>query len=155
MSEEEWNPPDWINRDPNQPADDTIFEILTRAIFMAGLSWDIVERKWPNFVLAFDNFSIEQVAQYDDEDLGRLIEDKGIIRNQQKIEATIHNAQEFLKIKQEYGSFHSFLDSLDKSENYSKVKKNFGKRFKRVGNKTANIFLYCIGEIKKKSNDMK
>ena len=155
MADEEWSPPEWIHRDPNQPADDTIFEILTRAIFMAGLSWDIVERKWSNFVQAFDNFSIEEVAQYDDDDLGRLIEDKGIIRNQQKIEATIHNAKEFLAIKQEYGSFHAFLDNLDKTDNYSKVKKIFNKRFKRVGNKTANIFLYCIGEIKERCNDLK
>jgi DNA-3-methyladenine glycosylase I len=119
---------------------------MTRVIFQGGLTWDLIHKRWPNFQKAFADFSIEAVAKFTDEDLSRLIEDAGIIRNSQKIEATIYNAKELLKIKEEYGSISKYLESLDKSENYSKVIKELSKRFKRLGKKSSYIFLYSIGE---------
>ncbi len=73
--------------------DDQMFERMTLEGFQSGLSWLIILRKRPNFRTAFDGFSISTVATYDDSDVERLLLDAGIVRNRQKIEATIHNAQ--------------------------------------------------------------
>ena len=136
----------WFLRGKKSLSDDAIFENLTRVIFQGGLSWDIIHKRWPNFQEAFANFSVEEVASFTDDDLSRLVEDERIIRNSQKIEATLYNAQEFMKIKEEYGTFQKYLSSLDKSENYAKVIKELSKRFKRLGKKSSYIFLYSIGE---------
>ncbi|MHA1440984.1 MAG: DNA-3-methyladenine glycosylase I, partial [Candidatus Heimdallarchaeota archaeon] len=100
----------------------------------------------PDFQRAFADFSVEEVANFDDDKLADLVEDASIIRNSQKIEATIYNAQEFIAIKKEFGSFLKYLNSLDKSNNYALIVKEFSKRFKRFGPKSSYIFLYSIGE---------
>ncbi|NHJ06098.1 MAG: DNA-3-methyladenine glycosylase I [Candidatus Heimdallarchaeota archaeon] len=136
----------WFIRNIKPVPDDKIFENLTRVIFQGGLTWELMQKRWPNFQKAFSDFSIDEVANFTDDDLSRLLEDEGIIRNSQKIEATLYNAQEFKAIIDEFGSFSNFLESLDKSENYSKVIKELIKRFKRLGKKSSYIFLYSIGE---------
>ncbi len=86
------------------------------------------------------------MAAYGVEDIKRLSEDPGIIRNKQKILATIHNAREFERIAQEHGSFQAWLDSLDKAHNYDAAVKRLRSRLKRVGPSTAHIFLWSVGE---------
>jgi len=98
-------------------------------------------------------FSTEKVAKFDDKDLKQLISDRGIVRNRPKIVATTHNAKEFAKIKKEWGSFQSFLNSLDKSRNYASVIKELGKRFRRLGPSSTRIFLYSVGEDIKHSEE--
>ncbi|MFQ6126044.1 MAG: DNA-3-methyladenine glycosylase I [Candidatus Heimdallarchaeota archaeon] len=146
MNESTWQPPSWMYRETRPPNDDAYFENLTRTIFQAGLSWKMISKKWPNFQKAFANFSIDKVAKFDVSDLERLMNDKGIVRNRKKIEATIFNAQEFQKIKKESESFQAYLDGLDKSEDYALVIKSLSTRFQRVGPSTARIFLYSVGE---------
>lgn len=146
MSEEEWSPPKWMYRNRTPPNDDTYFENMTRVIFIAGLSWKMIDKKWPNFKRAFENFSIDRVAGFGERDVERLMKDKGIVRNRAKIIATINNAKEFQNIREEYGSFRSYLDSLDKSHNYTLVIKELGKKFSRLGSSSARIFLYSVGE---------
>ena len=136
----------WFLRGKKNLSDDAIFENLTRVIFQGGLSWDIIHKRWPDFQNAFANFSVEDVANFSEDDLSRLLEDERIIRNSQKIEATLFNAQEFMKIKDEFGSFSKYLAALDKSNNYALVIKELSKRFKRLGKKSSYIFLYSIGE---------
>lgn len=143
----EWRPPEWIYRGGKRPAtDDAYFENMTHVIFQAGLGWKMIAEKWPNFKKAFADFSIEKVANFNDNDVERLIADKGIVRNRQKILATIHNAVKFQEIKKTHGTFQSFLDKLDKSNNYALAIKELGKRFERLGPSSARIFLYSIGE---------
>lgn len=146
MEESSWQPPRWMYREKRPPNDDAYFENMTRVIFQAGLSWKMIGKKWPNFRRAFENFSIKKVSKFDDSDLARLIADRGIVRNRRKIEATINNAKEFQRIKKEFGSFHSYLDSFDKSQNYALVIKELGRRFQRLGPSSARIFLYSVGE---------
>jgi DNA-3-methyladenine glycosylase I len=136
----------WFYRDARPPNDNAIFENLTRVIFQGGLSWDLIESKWPAFREAFVDFSFEDVAQFTENDIAELLENEKIIRNSKKIEATVYNAQEFLKIKENHGSFLNYLDSLDKSNNYKEVIKILSKQFKRLGVKTSYIFLYSIAE---------
>ena len=136
----------WFFRDGEPPNDNAYFENMTRCVFQAGLTWKLISDRWSNFTKAFKDFNIEVVADYDEEDIERLLSDSGILRNRAKIEATIVNAIVFLKIKEEFGSFRDFMDSLDKSENYKFVKKELAKRFSRMGPKSAMVFLYSIGE---------
>ena len=143
---EEWHPPAWIYRETRPPNDDAYFENMTRVIFIAGLSWKMIDKKWPNFKKAFKNFSIDKVAQFGDDDVEQLRNNPGIVRNRAKIMATIHNARQFQNIKKEFGSFQRFIDSLDKSNNYALVVKELGKKFNRVGPSSARIFLYGVGE---------
>ncbi|MFW6109288.1 MAG: DNA-3-methyladenine glycosylase I [archaeon] len=71
---------------------------------------------------------------------------KDIIRNKQKIMATIHNAEKFQRIAEKHGSFQEWLDSMNKSNNYQYVVKRLVSRFKRVGPATVHIFLWSVGE---------
>lgn len=146
MSEGSWSPPKWMYRDKRPPNDDTYFENMTRVIFLAGLSWKIIDKKWPNFKKVFKNFSIDKVVEFSENDIQRLISDTSIVRNRAKIIATINNAKQFQNTKKEYGSFQRYLDSLDKSNNYALVVKELGKKFSRIGPSSARIFLYSVGE---------
>jgi 3-methyladenine DNA glycosylase Tag len=119
---------------------------MTRIIFQGGLNWYVIEKKWPNFKKAFKNFSINSVSKFTDDTVEDLMNDKGIVRNRAKIIATILNAQKYQVIIKKHGSFQDYLDSLDKSENYSKVIKELAKQFSRLGPSSARIFLYSVGE---------
>ena len=138
--------PAWVYKDKRPESDREYFMNLTRCIFQAGLNWQLVANKWPNFLEAFSDFDISKVAGYGAKDITRLSSDAGIIRNKQKILATIHNAREFERFAAEHGSFQSWLDSIDKSNNYDAVVRRLRSRFKRVGAGTAHILLWSVGE---------
>lgn len=89
--------------------DDTLFEFLTLETFQAGLSWITILRKRENFRKAFDGFNYRKIAQYKQDKIDSLLQDAGIIRNKLKIHATITNAQMFMKIQEEFGSFSNFI----------------------------------------------
>jgi len=146
VSHQSWTPPDWVYVGRHPQTDDAYFENLTRVVFTAGLNWNTIEVKWGGFRRAFRSFSVEKVAKLTEDDVKRLMEDPSIVRNRAKITVTVHNAQQMLEIRKEYGGFRQYLDSLDKSDNYSKVVEDLGKRFKHVGKSTAEIFLWSVGE---------
>ncbi len=85
------------------------FEFLTLDAFQAGLSWAGILGKRENFRTAFDNFDPILIAKYDAQKVAQLLQDPGIVRNKSKITCTISNAQKFLKIQQEYGSFDQYI----------------------------------------------
>jgi DNA-3-methyladenine glycosylase I len=89
--------------------DRLLFEFLVLDWFQAGLSWLTLLNKRENFRKAFDNFSIEKVASYNEKKTTRLLQDSGIIRNRQKIEATIRNAGKILEIIEKHGSLDAYL----------------------------------------------
>jgi len=89
--------------------DDKLFEFLILETFQAGLSWITVLRKRENFRKAFDNFDYKKIARYSEKKYDELLQDAGIIRNKLKIKATITNAQNFMKIQQEFGSFSDYI----------------------------------------------
>ena len=138
--------PPWVYVDEKPTTDNAYFENITRCIFQAGLSWKLIATKWPNFKKAFDDFNIIKISAYGSDKIKSLSENPDIIRNKQKINATIQNARAFLRIVEEYCSFKEWLDSLDKSNNYRMVVKSLSSRFKRVGTSTAHIFLWSVGE---------
>lgn len=89
--------------------DNTLFEFLVLETFQAGLSWITVLRKRENFRKAFDNFDYKKIAQYGEGKYSSLLVDAGIIRNKLKIKATITNAQAFMKVQGEFGSFSKYI----------------------------------------------
>lgn len=89
--------------------DETIFEFLILETFQAGLSWYTVLAKRENFRKAFDNFDLLKVANYSEEKMATLAENAGIIRNKLKIKATVSNAQAFIKVQEEFGSFSKYI----------------------------------------------
>ena len=89
--------------------DRLLFEFLTLETFQAGLSWITVLRKREYFRKAFDSFNYQKIATYNTKKVATLLSNRGIIRNQLKIEATIKNAQTFMLVQKQYGSFSSYI----------------------------------------------
>lgn len=89
--------------------DRLLFEFLTLETFQAGLSWITVLRKREYFRKAFDSFNYQKIATYNTKKVATLLSNRGIIKNQLKIEATIKNAQTFMLVQKQYGSFSSYM----------------------------------------------
>ena len=89
--------------------DRLLFEFLILEGAQAGLSWITILKKRENYRKAFASFSAEKIARYGARDVRRLLADPGIVRNRLKIAATIGNAQAFLEVREEFGSFDAYL----------------------------------------------
>ncbi len=89
--------------------DDMLFEFLILEGFQAGLSWITILRKRENFRKAFSNFDARKIVKYTQKDIDRLMQDAGIVRNKLKINAAINNAQVFLNVQKEFGSFSDYF----------------------------------------------
>lgn len=92
-----------------QHDDSMLFEFLILEGAQAGLSWITILRKRENYRRAFDAFDAEKIARYGDSDVARLLGDAGIVRNRLKVAAAINNAQRFLDLREERGSFDAYL----------------------------------------------
>lgn len=92
--------------------DQTMFEYLVLESAQAGLSWYTILKRREGYRNAFANFDVEKVARFTQEDERRLREDSGIIRNKLKISSTITNAQHFIEIQEEFGSFCNYIWSF-------------------------------------------
>jgi DNA-3-methyladenine glycosylase I len=108
--------------------DRRLFEFLILEGAQAGLSWDTVLRKRENYRAAFDNFDAEKIACYEENKLNELLLNEGIVRNRLKMASTVQNAKSFLKIRDELGSFDSYIWSfvdgspiINRWENLSEV----------------------------------
>jgi DNA-3-methyladenine glycosylase I len=89
--------------------DATLFEFLILETFQAGLSWITILNKRENFRKAFDNFDYKKIARYNDDKILDLLQDAGIIRNKLKVYSAVTNAQAFIKIQEEFGSFSKYI----------------------------------------------
>lgn len=89
--------------------DRKLFEFLVLEGMQAGLSWRIILNKRQEFRKVFDNFQVEQIANYDNVKINELCSNPFIIRNKKKIEATIDNANAFVRIQKEFGSFDTYI----------------------------------------------
>lgn len=99
--DEEWGKPVYD--------DQKLFEFLILETFQAGLSWITILRKRENFRKAFDNFDYKKVATYTEKKHEQLLQDAGIIRNRLKVKAATTNAQAFIKVQEEFGSFSKYI----------------------------------------------
>lgn len=89
--------------------DQRLFEFLILEGAQAGLSWITILRKRENYRAAFDNFDAVRIAAYDTDKIASLLQNPGIVRNRLKVQSTVLNAQQFLRIRDEFGSFDRFL----------------------------------------------
>lgn len=114
----------WVNQNPKMikyhdeewgvPVfdDSKIFEFLVLESAQAGLSWEIVLNKRKGYKKAFDNFDYIKVAKYDDKKIAELILNPEVIRNRLKINAAVNNAQRFLEVQKEFGTFSKYIWSF-------------------------------------------
>jgi DNA-3-methyladenine glycosylase I len=124
------------------PAD--ILETITKAVFQGGMSWRVVEAKWPGFREAFHGFDPHRVAALTPDDVDRLKEDTRIIRNGRKIEATVHNAEAVVALdKDTPGGIRGWLGSRGGFEETIDAMR---KEFKFLGDMGAYYVLHVIGE---------
>ncbi len=86
-----------------------LFEMLCLEGAQAGLSWITILRKRENYRKAFDNFDVERVAAYDEAKIATLLQDAGIVRNKLKVNAFVRNAQAFVRVQEEFGSFDAYI----------------------------------------------
>nr|WP_299387141.1 DNA-3-methyladenine glycosylase I [Allomuricauda sp.] len=145
--------------------DPTLFEFLVLETFQAGLSWITVLKKRENFRNAFDHFDYKKISNYDQSKIDELLSNPGIIRNKLKVYATISNAQAFMEIQQEFGSFTTYVwqfvngrPVVNQWENYKDapattplsdtISKDLKKRgFKFVGSTVIYAFMQAIGMV--------
>jgi DNA-3-methyladenine glycosylase I len=113
--------------------DRALFELLILEGAQAGLSWDTVLMKRARYREVFDGFDPAKVARYDKRKVRKLLRDAGIIRNKLKIASTISNAQAFLEVQEEFGSFEAYIWRFVGG----KPKQNAWKTYKRLPAKTA------------------
>ena len=127
--------------------------------FQAGLSWECILNKREDFRLAYDNFNIDKVCQYDDEKIVELAANQNIIRNKRKIKASIENSRVFKQIMAEFGSFYDYLKGFsgekmiyevgkDKNEISDKISEDLRRRgMSFVGSKIIYAYLQAVGVI--------
>lgn len=92
--------------------DATLFEFLILESAQAGLSWITILRKREGYRKAFANFDYKKIAEFTEEDVERILQDPGVIRNRGKINSSINNAKIFMAIQKEFGSFYNYLYSF-------------------------------------------
>jgi DNA-3-methyladenine glycosylase I len=103
--------------------DRIFFEFIVLESFQAGLSWITILRKRENFRDAFDTFDYRKIADYDDKKIDELLQNEGIIRHKLKVQSAITNAQAFIKIQEEFGSFSDYVwDFVDGKAQQHEVK---------------------------------
>ena len=149
--DKEWGVPVYDDR--------LLFEMLVLEGFQAGLSWECVLNKREAFRLAFDNFDLEMVCGYQEDDVEKLMKNPGIIRNRRKIQAAVKNAWVFREIQREFQSFSNYLWQWTEgeviyekgktcSELSDKVSKDLKKRgMKFVGTTIIYAYLQAVGVI--------
>jgi DNA-3-methyladenine glycosylase I len=128
-----------------QRNDRRLFECLILEGAQAGLSWDTILAKRQNYRKAFDGFDAAKVAKYGARERRRLLADAGIVRHAGKIEAAIANARGVLAIREEFGTFASYVWGFKDAAALSKDLKKRGFRF--VGQTTIYAFMQAVGMV--------
>lgn len=145
--------------------DAKLFEFLILEGMQAGLSWSLILKRRENMRRAFDNFDYHIIAEYGDEKKQQLLQDPGVIRNRRKIDALVANAQAFIAVQQEFGSFDAYIwgfvggkplvnhwqkstDAPATSELSDAMSKDLRRRgFKFVGSTICYSFMQAMGLI--------
>jgi len=116
---------------------------MSKAVFQTGISWRVVESKWPEIREALHGFDPEVIADFAEPELDALGQDKRVIRNRRKLEAIVGNARRMLELDESHGGFRNYLRSHDSFED---TVKDLRKQFKFLGETGSYFFLYVVGE---------
>ena len=118
-------------------------EIMSKSVFQSGMSWKVIENKWPGIREAFHGFDVQAVANFNEIDIEELTKDTRVVRNYRKLVAIVSNARKMLELEKEYGSFQKYLRSHgDFDETLNAIRKDF----KFMGPTGIYVFLYVVGE---------
>ena len=131
---------------PDQIADPSpaaYLEVISRAVFQAGLSWSSIAKNWEAYRAAFDGFDPRRVALYGEADVERLMETQGVLHSARKIRATVENAQALLELDRTHGGIRAYLRAFP---DYAALAKDLRSRFKFMGEMNAWYFLFRVRE---------
>jgi len=124
----------------SDPTPSHILEIITRAVFQAGVKWSQIADHWDAYREAFAQFDVARVAAFDTLDVERVLGRPGVSR---KVKATVANAQALLALEREFGTFHAYVASFP---NYAALVKDMKKRFAFLGDMNVWYVLFRCGE---------
>ncbi|OLC53516.1 MAG: hypothetical protein AUH85_14205 [Chloroflexi bacterium 13_1_40CM_4_68_4] len=119
---------------------DDYLEYLSKPVFQAGISWRVVDAKWPGIRKAFHDFKVERVARMTEREIDTVANDESVIRSRPKIAAVVHNANALLELERA-GGFKKHLRSFAE---YEPLATDLKKRFKFIGDSGAYHFLWTV-----------
>jgi len=117
-------------------------EVMTRAVFQAGVRWRQIADNWPAYRQAFAEFDLGRVAAFDEIDVERIMNTPGILRIARKIRATIANARALQVVEREYGGFDAYVRAFT---SYADLAKDFKRRFAFMGDMNVWYVLFRTG----------
>jgi 3-methyladenine DNA glycosylase Tag len=115
---------------------------MARVMFQTGISWRVVEAKWPGIQEAFHGFDPVRTSKLKTRDIDKLMGDSRVIRNSKKLEAISSNAGRMLELDAEYKGFKKYLDSLG---DFDSTRKALHKEFAYMGDSGTWFFLWMVG----------
>ena len=118
-------------------------EVMSKTVFQSGISWRVVNSKWPETREALRGFDPELIASLAEPDIDALTQDARVIRNRRKLEAIVENARRMLELEEEHGTFRNYLRSFG---DFEETVKDLRKRFKFLGEHGTYHFLWVVGE---------
>jgi 3-methyladenine DNA glycosylase Tag len=118
-------------------------EIMSKSVFQSGMSWKVIESKWPETREAFRGFDIHTVANFNEKDIEELTKDTRVVRNYRKLMAIVSNARKMLELDKTHGTFQHYLRSHG---NFDETMNAIRKDFKFMGPSGIYVFLYVVGE---------
>ena len=133
--------------------DNSLFEVLSLQVFQAGLTWQMILAKRDGFRAAFANWDIETVAAMGPRDVEALRDNVGIIRNRQKIQATIENARAVQTLQATHGSFCSWFYEILPGRANPALQKELRSAFKFMGPEISRMWLMASGRISREEGD--
>jgi hypothetical protein len=125
------------------PSANDVLDVMTRAVFQAGVTWAQIARHWDAYRIAFSRFEPAIVAHYGEADVERILAQPGVLRSPRKVKAAIVNAQKLREVIAEFGSFHNYAASRT---DYAALAKDINRRFSFMGAMNAWYLLFRLGE---------
>jgi hypothetical protein len=134
--------PERVPRVIQAPTLDDYLEVMTRAIFQAGLSWAFIDSRWDAFRTAFENFDVRIIATYGEGEIDRLMTADGVVHSRSKIAGTIANARTLQAIVAEFGDVAAYARSFP---SYDALYADARKRFSYLGDLSCYYWLFRTG----------
>jgi 3-methyladenine DNA glycosylase Tag len=122
---------------------DDYLEMQSKPVFQAGMSWRVVESKWPELREAMQNFQAGAVASFGEEQIDALADDPRMIRSRRKIAAIVHNAGKLIELDEKHRGLPNYLRSF---KSYDDLAADIKKQFKFMGEMGIYYWLYVVGE---------
>jgi hypothetical protein len=118
-------------------------DVMSKSVFQSGMSWRVVDSKWPGTREAFKDFDPEAVAAFGDREIDALTQDTRVIRNRRKLRAVVNNAARMIELEAEHDTFRDYLRSHGSFEETVADLRN---QFSFLGDTGSYVFLYVVGE---------